>query len=656
MNKLLLSVLCILAGIANASISDQFDTETIKLTKTNKDKLSKDVAEFAQRSSQVDKLIQQYHKDDPIFVPAITNGEVTGALSAMIGGVLAMMEEENNIAHLSPSTFYYNFIKNEYGEGNVTEYFKSSTSYYDILLTSLLNGTDGYYYFVFLVPKDDNRKISLHKYITDSLSGKLEASRSEIHKFRIIKDKYIKKNKLTEETYKFVSLVNEFVFKAQSGAMLGMIYIDHKDYYKIIRDVSIYEKIANLKRTLPHYMLADTYTPNVDCMKGLDSIRMLHGDNEFPYKERWNISSKSGRTGCGSVISLSLTDSPRIHKTERKTSSTSKPPRHPLALSISNSEASSISPRVNTEYNIQFIYSNIPSEYQSLFNSDLTFNLPEARQKERELRSDNGKADEVATKVVLIDNNMSKKNGYVILQRHLESVLEEPIVPKNVRDELVKYRDCNLELTIKAQDQVKERILVDISETTFIPIKLLKQVSQPQYVHVLNMWFNGGYSDQWWNKASNDDGKLKRDKWLRMLLEAAINGELSEWRQTDEGALAEIIVIDQFSHIIFRGKSKAYSHAQNALFLAQIAVKQGFLNALTTAQKKFFMLLPIIHSESEYNHESIQGLLKAEFLEDANKHFELIKLFGRYPQLNPLHNRTSTEEELKFLQQNPNYF
>ncbi|MAE20859.1 MAG: hypothetical protein CMK92_00345, partial [Pseudomonas sp.] len=126
-----------------------------------------------------------------------------------------------------------------------------------------------------------------------------------------------------------------------------------------------------------------------------------------------------------------------------------------------------------------------------------------------------------------------------------------------------------------------------------------------------------------------------------------------EWRQTAEGRLAEIIVLDQFSRNIYRDTPRAFSQDPLALALAQEAVANGALAQLKNADYRTFLLMPYMHSESKAVHQTAEILFK-DHAPDDNYQFELkhkaiIDRFGRYPHRNVILGRPSTAEEAEFL-------
>ena len=172
------------------------------------------------------------------------------------------------------------------------------------------------------------------------------------------------------------------------------------------------------------------------------------------------------------------------------------------------------------------------------------------------------------------------------------------------------------------------------------------------YTAVLNFWFREIEPRQWWAVDPEFDTRI-RDRFLP-LLEQAASGELSGWRQTPEGRLAEVIVLDQFSRNIFRNTPRAFLQDPMALVLAQEAVASGALEKLDSTERAF-LLMPYMHSESVIMHAEAEQLFK-KWAPQINYDFELrhkaiIDRFGRYPHRNRILVRLSTPEEEEFLKQ-----
>ncbi len=172
------------------------------------------------------------------------------------------------------------------------------------------------------------------------------------------------------------------------------------------------------------------------------------------------------------------------------------------------------------------------------------------------------------------------------------------------------------------------------------------------YRDVLAFWYNPENQPYWFEKNENFDAEL-RDKFYDTWVKAC-EGLLYEWRETTEGRLAEIIVLDQFSRNLCRGESCAFEQDGMALVLAQEIRRQPDFEDLPQDYRKF-ALMPFMHSESKGIHEIAvpifedlgdEGTTKYEYL-----HKDIIDRFGRYPHRNEDLGRESTEEELEFLKQ-----
>jgi uncharacterized protein (DUF924 family) len=181
---------------------------------------------------------------------------------------------------------------------------------------------------------------------------------------------------------------------------------------------------------------------------------------------------------------------------------------------------------------------------------------------------------------------------------------------------------------------------------------------------VLNFWFDKNHEPYWFLEDDSFDQQIADQ--FGEVWQTAIQGEYSCWRRTEgqpginnltadlAGRLAEIIVLDQFSRNLCRGQASAFTQDGMALVLAQEAVHQSGFDDLPW-QWRQFMIMPFMHSESAVIHKRYLPLF--EQLDDpvtldfAYGHQAIIKQFGRYPHRNLALGRTSTAEEVVFLQQ-----
>ncbi|MBT5030978.1 MAG: DUF924 domain-containing protein [Proteobacteria bacterium] len=169
---------------------------------------------------------------------------------------------------------------------------------------------------------------------------------------------------------------------------------------------------------------------------------------------------------------------------------------------------------------------------------------------------------------------------------------------------------------------------------------------------ILTFWFNELTPADWWRKSAQQDQNI-RQRFLQVHADAHTGG-LSSWRNTPNGRLSEIIVLDQFSRNIYRDDPRAFASDPLALELAQKTVKLGEDASLTPAEKSF-MYLPYMHSESLDIHNQALHLFDQPGLENnldfELKHKAIIDRFGRYPHRNKILGRTSTQQEIEFLDQ-----
>jgi uncharacterized protein (DUF924 family) len=172
-------------------------------------------------------------------------------------------------------------------------------------------------------------------------------------------------------------------------------------------------------------------------------------------------------------------------------------------------------------------------------------------------------------------------------------------------------------------------------------------VAEP--TEVLAFWRAAG-PDKWYKKDSDFDAEITR----RFLptYEAAITGKLSHWEDTPEGALALVIVFDQFTRNMFRGSARTFAADALARAAADRAIRRGFDQRIATVERQF-LYIPFEHSEDASDQQRSLTLFRAnddaEALKWAELHADIIRRFGRFPHRNAILGRTTTAEEQAFL-------
>jgi uncharacterized protein (DUF924 family) len=137
------------------------------------------------------------------------------------------------------------------------------------------------------------------------------------------------------------------------------------------------------------------------------------------------------------------------------------------------------------------------------------------------------------------------------------------------------------------------------------------------------------------------------------LIESALAGGLDGWAEKPRGALARVLVLDQFTRNAFRGTPRAFAGDPLALAAARRMVRQGQDHALPTLQR-IFVYLPFEHAEDiQAQREALRLFAGDAHLADqaewARRHHDVIERFGRFPHRNAILGRESTPEEIEFL-------
>ena len=166
---------------------------------------------------------------------------------------------------------------------------------------------------------------------------------------------------------------------------------------------------------------------------------------------------------------------------------------------------------------------------------------------------------------------------------------------------------------------------------------------------VLAFWRTAG-SDKWFDTDGAFDAEI-RTRFLGSY-EAAVSGDLNCWEETPEGALALVLLLDQFPRNMFRGTPRAFAADPLARAIADRAIARGFDKRVPKPEQLFFYL-PFEHSEDPADQERSVALCRnsgdAEALKWAELHADVIRRFGRFPHRNPILGRASTPAEEAFL-------
>jgi uncharacterized protein (DUF924 family) len=178
----------------------------------------------------------------------------------------------------------------------------------------------------------------------------------------------------------------------------------------------------------------------------------------------------------------------------------------------------------------------------------------------------------------------------------------------------------------------------------------LQHVATPD--DVIAFWRKAG-PDKWFT-ADLDFDRICRESFMATY-EAAARGDLNDWELTPEGALAVVLLLDQFPRNMFRGKRAAYKTDPVALMVADRAIEKGYDQRVEPALRSFFYL-PFMHSEERHHQERSVALYEKtgdpDLIKWARHHHDIIARFGRFPHRNAILGRESTAEETAFLEEN----
>ena len=193
----------------------------------------------------------------------------------------------------------------------------------------------------------------------------------------------------------------------------------------------------------------------------------------------------------------------------------------------------------------------------------------------------------------------------------------------------------------------------------------------PDTIH--DFWFGAGVGDDdaaaakrqaalWWGKNSEVDAQM-RERFLPWLDQAAA-GALDSWAASPRGLLALILLTDQFSRNIHRGRPESFANDALARRWARTGLTLEIRQALRPIER-VFMLMPFEHSEAlddqDISVREFKSLADSAptplretfsgFVGYADKHRVIVARFGRFPHRNVILGRESMPEEVEFLKQ-----
>ena len=173
---------------------------------------------------------------------------------------------------------------------------------------------------------------------------------------------------------------------------------------------------------------------------------------------------------------------------------------------------------------------------------------------------------------------------------------------------------------------------------------------------IIDLWFAETTRPMWFNSTAQFDREVRAR--FAATYQAGKRGELADWERDVDGALALVILFDQFPHHIYRQQAESFvMEAQSRAIARRIVWRE--LDRTLAPERQAFAYLPFMHSENLDDQEQSVQLFSQPGLENNFKwalhHRDIVRSFGRFPHRNVILGRTSTAVENEYLQSQGSY-
>jgi uncharacterized protein (DUF924 family) len=169
---------------------------------------------------------------------------------------------------------------------------------------------------------------------------------------------------------------------------------------------------------------------------------------------------------------------------------------------------------------------------------------------------------------------------------------------------------------------------------------------------VLDFWFGELTPKQWFSRDATVDRTVSER--FGTLAARVATGGVPHWAGAPGGMLAAVIALDQFPRNLYRDDPRAFASDDQALALADQAIRDG-ADKQMSAPAKQFLYMPFMHSEAIEDQDRAVALFETIGIEaarqSAHQHRDIIRRFGRFPHRNAVLGRETTDEEAGFLEQ-----
>ncbi|MGG7566327.1 DUF924 family protein [Rhodovulum sp. DZ06] len=170
---------------------------------------------------------------------------------------------------------------------------------------------------------------------------------------------------------------------------------------------------------------------------------------------------------------------------------------------------------------------------------------------------------------------------------------------------------------------------------------------------VLDYWLNEVGPSRWFAVDETLDAEI-RARFMPAWRQARA-GALDSWSVDPAGALALLILVDQFPRNMFRGDPRSFECDARARRLAKLSIALGH-DLATEEEARIFFYLPLSHSENLFDQDRAVRLVAARMpghvdtLVHARAHRAVIRRFGRFPFRNAALSRETAAEEAAWLE------
>ncbi len=203
-------------------------------------------------------------------------------------------------------------------------------------------------------------------------------------------------------------------------------------------------------------------------------------------------------------------------------------------------------------------------------------------------------------------------------------------------------------LTLLASAASAHELPASLDPSMDIAVELAAPLPSSEAREVLDFWRAAGPA-LWFAKDAAFDARFR--ECFMAEHEAASRGEREHWMASPEGALALVLLLDQFPRNAFRGTARMYDTDAMARRAAAKAFAAGYDQRLPMELRKF-LVLPFAHSEKLADQERAVALARrigADDLAHAEHHRDIVRRFGRFPHRNRILGRQTTPEEQHYL-------